>query len=75
MSLREDEILERVLPEDYLKLSNGVVVRSLVELVEALEGIENWCKAYPKTVFVEPRKEQWAEIRDVLKNEGYLRDY
>jgi len=25
----------------------------------ALHRIENWCKAYPRTVFIEPTEEQW----------------
>jgi len=33
----------------------------------ALERIEQWCKAYPRTVFIEPTKEQWAAAKNVLK--------
>lgn len=36
MDLEGSKLLEEVLPEDYLKLTGGVIVRSLSELVEAL---------------------------------------
>ena len=38
--------------------------------IEALEDklhkINNWCKAYPRTVFIEPTEEQWAAANKVL---------
>lgn len=33
---------------------------------EALERIGQWCKAYPRTVFIEPTKEGWARANEVL---------
>ena len=34
---------------------------------DKLHEISVWCKAYPRTVFIEPSKEQWAEAEKVLK--------
>ena len=39
-------------------------------LEAALQRIENWCKAYPRAVFIEPTKEQWAEANRVLDEAG-----
>ena len=36
------------------------------ELEEVLHQISNWCRAYPRTVFIEPTKEQWEEANRVL---------
>jgi len=41
MELEKNKLLEKVLPEDYLKLAGGVVVRSLGELVVALEALSD----------------------------------
>jgi hypothetical protein len=35
-------------------------------LTDKLERIERWCKAYPRTVFIEPTKEQWAAADKAL---------
>ena len=44
--------------------------RALQTRVEKLEGdrerIEQWCKAYPRTVFIEPTKEQWRIANETL---------
>jgi hypothetical protein len=37
------------------------------ELEDKLDRIEQWCRAYPRTVFIEPTKEQWAEANKVLE--------
>ena len=34
--------------------------KRIEELEAKLHTIENWCKAYPRTAFIEPTKEQWA---------------
>ena len=36
-------------------------------LEDKLERINQWCRAYPRTVFIEPTKEQWAEANKVLE--------
>ena len=33
---------------------------------DKLHAIENWCKAYPRTVFIEPTKEGWKRAAEVL---------
>ena len=46
-----------------------------IEILEAqtrddqdrLEQLENWCQAYPRSVFIEPTDEQWAQAHEVLK--------
>jgi len=38
-----------------------------IEKLEAkLERINQWCRAYPRTVFIEPTKEQWAAADKAL---------
>jgi len=48
-----------------------VAIEELQARVEALEDklerINQWCRAYPRTVFIEPTKEQWAEANKVLE--------
>lgn len=39
-------------------------------LREALQEIERWSKAYPRSVFIEPTKKQWAEANRVLDEAG-----
>jgi hypothetical protein len=41
-------------------------VRYVEGLLAKLERIEQWCKAYPRTVFIEPTDEMWAEANRVL---------
>ncbi len=36
------------------------------ELEDKLHQIKNWCRAYPRTVFIEPTKEQWAAAEKAL---------
>jgi hypothetical protein len=36
-------------------------------LTDQLERINRWCRAYPRTVFIEPTKEQWAEANKLLE--------
>ena len=36
------------------------------ELEDRLHRINQWCKAYPRTVFIEPTKKQWATANKVL---------
>jgi len=36
------------------------------ELEDKLHEIKNWCRAYPRTVFIEPTEEQWAAANKVL---------
>lgn len=36
------------------------------ELEDKQNEINNWCKAYPRTVFIEPTEEMWAEANRVL---------
>ena len=36
-------------------------------LEEKLNRITQWCKAYPRTVFIEPTPEQWARADHVLQ--------
>lgn len=43
-------------------------------VVEALEHIENWSRAYPVNIFPEPTKEQWAEMAKVLDDNGFVLD-
>jgi hypothetical protein len=47
------------------------IISDLIKEVEALEGklerINQWCRAYPRTVFIEPTKEQWKEANKVLE--------
>ena len=38
----------------------------IAELEAKLHRIEQWCKAYPRTVFIEPTKEQWAAADKAL---------
>jgi len=33
---------------------------------DKLWQIKNWCKAYPRTVFIEPTEDGWAEANKVL---------
>ena len=40
------------------------------QLEEKLHSIALWCKAYPRTVFIEPTKEQWADADKVLNDAG-----
>lgn len=35
-------------------------------LEDKLHKVRNWCKAYPRTVFIEPTKEQWEAAERVL---------
>jgi hypothetical protein len=48
----------------------------LLETLAALEcgplnHLNNWAGAYPDDVFVEPTKEQWAAVNELLKEHGY----
>ena len=45
-------------------------IQEIERLEAVLQRIENWCKAYPRAVFVEPTKEQWAEANRVLDEAG-----
>jgi len=36
-----------------------------------LHHIEHWANAYPEDVFIEPTKEEWAAINELLKENGY----
>ena len=36
--------------------------------------MDNWCKAYPLTVFIEPSPQEWDQIRDVLNYNGLSLD-
>lgn len=36
------------------------------ELEDVLHEIKCWCKAYPRTVFIEPTKEGWKRANEVL---------
>ena len=38
----------------------------IAELEAKLERIGQWCKAYPRTVFIEPTKEQWSIANETL---------
>jgi hypothetical protein len=38
-------------------------------LEEKLQRIEQWCKAYPRTVFIEPTKEQWRCAEQILDSD------
>jgi len=40
--------------------------KRIEQLEDQLHQIRNWCKAYPRTVFIEPTKEGWAEANRVL---------
>ena len=42
------------------------IANTMERLTEKLYRIEQWCKAYPRTVFIEPTKEMWAEANRVL---------
>ena len=45
--------------------------RAEVERLKArLHRIANWCKAYPRDVFIEPTKEQWRRAAKALKNDA-----
>lgn len=35
-------------------------------LEDALYRIDSWCRAYPRTVFIEPTKEKWKRANEVL---------
>ena len=35
-------------------------------LQDKLDRINQWCRAYPRTVFIEPTKEQWKRANEVL---------
>lgn len=37
------------------------------DLDDALNEIKNWCRAYPRTVFIEPTKNQWKRANEVLE--------
>ena len=44
-----------------------IELREEVErLQERLQRIEQWCKAYPRTVFIEPTKKQWKIADETL---------
>ena len=43
-------------------------------LQDALDKIHQWCKAYPRTVFIEPTEKEWEQIRDVLNYNGLSLD-
>ena len=47
-----------------------VLIAEKQRLEATLQRIENWCKAYPRAVFIEPTKEQWAEANRVLDEAG-----
>lgn len=51
-----------------------VLQSKLTTAKEALESIESWCNAYPKTVFIEPTTEDWKSIRNILKEKGFTLD-
>lgn len=36
------------------------------QLQDKLDQIKSWCKAYPRTVFIEPTKEGWAAANKAL---------
>lgn len=40
--------------------------KALKEVAEAMEQVETWCKAYPRTVFIEPTKAGWAAAEKAL---------
>ena len=41
-------------------------IQEIERLEAVLQRIENWCKAYPHTVFIEPTKEQWRTADETL---------
>ena len=43
-----------------------VLIAEKQRLEATLQRIENWCKAYPHTVFIEPTKEQWRTADETL---------
>ena len=51
--------------EDVIRSKNAEIER-LAELEAKLHRIEQWCKAYPRTVFIEPSKEQWRIANETL---------
>jgi len=46
------------------------LIAEVERLRTALEEIDVWCRAYPRTVFIEPTDEQWAEANRVLDEAG-----
>ena len=50
-----------------LKEENEQKQAEIDSLEDLLYEIKQWCRAYPRTVFIEPTKEQWAEANKVLE--------
>ena len=59
----------RALIEQVSKAEDWVAELEVVidVLEEKLNRITQWCKAYPRTVFIEPTPEQWARADHVLQ--------
>ncbi len=54
-------------PEDRHTISE--LIEHIENLQERLQRIEQWCKAYPRDIFIEPMKKQWAAAAITLKND------
>lgn len=59
----------------YWEQNNGApyhraALDELERLEDILHQVTTWCRAYPRTVFIEPTKEQWAEANQVLNDAG-----
>lgn len=44
----------------------GIAADRIESLEEKLHRIEQWCAAYPRTVFIEPTKDEWKRANEVL---------
>ena len=49
-----------------LRDDNAKLIDRIEKLEAKLERINQWCRAYPRTVFIEPTKEQWAAADKAL---------
>ena len=57
---RKDQHIEK------LEAENKRLTAVVDDMEDKLHSIENWCNAYPDTVFIEPTKEQWKRANEVL---------
>ena len=64
------EANERLRERKRIENDKDAEIERLQARVEALEGklerINQWCRAYPSTVFIEPTKEQWRIANETL---------
>ena len=81
LSERERKIFERAKELGFHFVETDMYVNSFdltLDRIEELEGkihqIRQWSEAYPKTVFIEPTKEQWAKAAKVLRDNGMTLD-